>query len=42
MIQEALTLLQERELEEAYKQASAEIDADWDETIADGLNDETW
>jgi Arc/MetJ-type ribon-helix-helix transcriptional regulator len=42
VIEEALTLLQERELEEAYRQASAELDADWDVVLADGLTDETW
>jgi antitoxin ParD1/3/4 len=38
----ALTLLQEQELEEAYRQANAEIDQDWDVTLTDGLTDETW
>lgn len=42
VIEEALTLLQERELEAAYREASSEIDSDWDLTIADGLIDETW
>ena len=43
VIEEALVLLQEKELEFAYQQASAEVDpADWDVTLADGLNDETW
>ncbi|AFY77509.1 MAG: CopG family transcriptional regulator [Hydrococcus sp. C42_A2020_068] len=42
VIEEALTLLQERELEEAYREASQEIDPDWELTVADGLADETW
>lgn len=42
VIQAALELLQNRELEEAYRQASEEIDSDWDITIGDGLTDETW
>ncbi|NMG11290.1 CopG family transcriptional regulator, partial [Brasilonema sp. UFV-L1] len=24
------------------RQASAEVDSDWDVTVADGLTDETW
>ncbi|WP_026733732.1 ribbon-helix-helix domain-containing protein [Fischerella sp. PCC 9605] len=42
VIEEALELLRNRELEEAYRQASAEVDSDWDVTVADGLTDETW
>ena len=42
VIEEALALLQERELEEAYREASQEVDADWEVTVADGLTDETW
>lgn len=42
VIVEALQLLQERELEEAYRQANQEIDTDWDVTTADGLFDEAW
>ncbi|WP_315789313.1 ribbon-helix-helix domain-containing protein [Fischerella sp. JS2] len=42
VIEEALELLRNRELKEAYRQASAEIDSDWDITVADGLTDETW
>ncbi|MBD2538186.1 type II toxin-antitoxin system ParD family antitoxin [Coleofasciculus sp. FACHB-SPT36] len=34
--------LQQKALEEAYRQASQEIDPTWDVTIADGLSDETW
>jgi antitoxin ParD1/3/4 len=43
VIQIALTLLQEQELEAAYRQSAAEVDEmEWDGTIGDGLNDETW
>lgn len=42
VIQSALELLQQRELETAYRQASQEVDPDWDVTVADGLSDETW
>ena len=42
VIQEALKLLQQRELETAYQQASQETDPDWDVTLADGLSDATW
>ncbi|MCL1463822.1 ribbon-helix-helix domain-containing protein [Argonema galeatum] len=42
VIEAALKLLQNWELEEAYRQASEEIDSDWDITIGDGLTDETW
>jgi antitoxin ParD1/3/4 len=42
VIEEALELLHNRELEEAYRQASAEIDNNWDVTVADGLKDEIW
>ncbi|HEY9701934.1 MAG TPA: CopG family transcriptional regulator [Allocoleopsis sp.] len=42
VIAEALSLLQNRELEKAYQEASQEIDEVWDVTIGDGLNDETW
>jgi antitoxin ParD1/3/4 len=42
VIEEALELLRNRELEEAYRLASAEVDSAWDVTVADGLADETW
>jgi len=42
VIEEALTLLRERELEVAYRAASTEVDPAWDRTIGDGLDDETW
>lgn len=42
VIQEALELLQQRELQTAYRQASQEGDRDWDIATADGIADETW
>lgn len=42
VIEEALELLRFRELEDAYRKASKEVDSDWDVTLADGLTDETW
>ncbi|MBW4569410.1 MAG: CopG family transcriptional regulator [Tolypothrix carrinoi HA7290-LM1] len=42
VIEEAVELLRNRELEEAYREASREVDSDWDVTLADGLTDETW
>lgn len=42
VVEVALHLLQEKELEIAYSEANQEIDPDWDVTIADGLKDEAW
>ena len=42
VVEQALALLQEQELESAYREASLEIDSDWELTTADGLADETW
>ncbi|MDJ0719520.1 MAG: CopG family transcriptional regulator [Prochloraceae cyanobacterium] len=42
VIEKALELLQETYLEEAYREASKEVDPDWEVTTADGLSDETW
>lgn len=42
VIQEALALLRERELDTAYREASAEFDSDWDRVSSDGLADEAW
>jgi antitoxin ParD1/3/4 len=43
VIQIALALLQEQELEIAYRQSAKEVDEmEWDVTIGDGLSDETW
>ena len=38
----ALDLLRNQELEQAYREASAENDPNWEITIGDGLTDETW
>jgi antitoxin ParD1/3/4 len=42
VIEDALYVLRERELELAYKAASAEVDPAWEATVADGLDDEAW
>ena len=42
VIEVALELLRNQELESAYRQASTEVDSAWDVTVADGLTDETW
>lgn len=43
VIQKALYLLQQTQLEACYRDASLEIDDDFDVTSADGLDeDETW
>jgi antitoxin ParD1/3/4 len=42
VISEALLLLQARELEQSYRQASEEVDEAWEVTTGDGLSDETW
>lgn len=42
VIETALQLLQQQELEQAYREANQEIDPDWELTVADGLTDETW
>ncbi|AUT03857.1 CopG family transcriptional regulator [Nostoc sp. CENA543] len=42
VVEEALELLRNRELEAAYRAASAEVSGDWDIAVADGLIDETW
>lgn len=41
VIQQALELLRQKELEAFYQQASEEVDPDWDVTMSDGLTDET-
>jgi hypothetical protein len=41
VIELALELLRNQELESAYRQASSEVDSAWDLTVADGLTDET-
>ena len=40
VIELALELLRNQELESAYRQASSEVDSGWDITVADGLTDE--
>jgi antitoxin ParD1/3/4 len=42
VIERALVLLRQRELERAYGEAARENDPDWEATVADGLGDETW
>lgn len=43
VIREALCMLRINQLEQAYRDASAEIDADFDITTADGIDEyETW
>lgn len=42
VIEEALQLLKERDLENAYREASKEVETDWDILAGDGLEDETW
>jgi antitoxin ParD1/3/4 len=42
VIQTALKLLQQKELEHCYREAAAEIDSSFEITTADGLDDETW
>lgn len=42
VIELALYLLRNQELEQAYREASAENDPNWEITIGDGLTDETW
>lgn len=42
VIQEALKLLRKKALENEYQLAAAESDSDFDTTISDGLEDETW
>lgn len=42
VFEEALTLLRDRELEAAYREASADVDPAWDATVGDGLDHESW
>lgn len=42
VVEQALELLRERELERAYAEAASEHDPAWDKTLKDGLDDETW
>lgn len=42
VFEEAIKLLRSRELEAAYREASAEYDKAWETAVSDGLADETW
>lgn len=42
VIETAVGLLRQRELEQAYRAASREYDTEYDTTIADGLHHEAW
>jgi antitoxin ParD1/3/4 len=42
IINEAVKLLREHQLEVCYKEANSEIDNAFDITVGDGLEDETW
>jgi len=42
VIETAINVLREQELEAAYRDASREYDPAWDVTNSDGLPDEAW
>lgn len=42
VIEMAIALLREQELEKSYRLATQEADADYEATAADGLADEAW
>ena len=42
VVERALELLREQELEQAYAEAAGEFDPAWDVTLKDGLADEDW
>lgn len=42
VINKALYLLQQKHLESCYKKASKELDDSFNETLFDGLENETW
>ncbi len=42
VIETAISVLRERELEAAYRDASREYDPAWEVTNSDGLPDEAW
>lgn len=42
VVQRALEVLRERDLEAAYAEASRDVDPAWEATAADGLSDEAW
>ena len=42
VFEEAVNLLRNQDLEAAYRAAASESDDEWDVTVGDGLEDETW
>lgn len=42
VISKALQLLKQKQLEAYYREANEELNDDFDITLADGLEDETW
>jgi len=42
VINRALALLQQQQLEAAYQEANQELNDDFDQTTADGLENESW
>ncbi len=42
VVQRALTLLREQELERIYTETAGEIDPSWEVTLSDGLTEEAW
>lgn len=42
VFQDALKLLRKKELEREYALANEELNSDFDSTLNDGLEDETW
>jgi metal-responsive CopG/Arc/MetJ family transcriptional regulator len=42
VIERAILVLRERDLEADYRAASAEVDAAWDRAAGDGLHDAAW
>ncbi len=38
----AIDLLRYQELEQAYREAAAEFNPEWDLTVGDGLKNESW
>jgi antitoxin ParD1/3/4 len=42
VISAALQLLKQKQLEAYYREANQELNDDFDVTVADGLEDETW
>ncbi|MDZ7802339.1 MAG: antitoxin [Trueperaceae bacterium] len=42
VVERALKVLRERELEQAYADASRDVDSAWEPTTADGLSEDAW